>query len=64
MVAATYCETLCKFLFHISEDSYTMIWSKNCLGGTFGPKMPILSKIVILKIGVLGYLEAFFGGYS
>ena len=63
MVTVTYDETLWKCLFYISEDSYTLIWSKKIKGHFFAEK-PIISKSLILKIGVLGYLEAIFGGYS
>ena len=52
-------ETLCKFLSYISEDSYTLIWSKKIV---LGALRGLFSKIVNLKIVILGYLEAFFGG--
>ena len=44
-------ETLCKFLSYISEDSYTLIWSKKIV---LGALRGLFSKIVILKIAIFG----------
>ena len=64
MVTATYDETLPKFHICILEDSCTLIWSKTYVMGIFLPKKPIFSKIVILNIAIVGYLEEYFGEYS
>ena len=59
---------ICKFLLHICGDPQAFIWAKKIDFGAFlGSQSCLILKITVfanLKIVILGYLEAFFGGKS
>ena len=59
---------ICKFLLHICGDPQALIWAKKIDFGAFlGSQSCLILKITVfanLKIVILGYLEAFFGGKS
>ena len=56
---ATYDETLCKFLLYTYEDSHDLFWSKILSREHVEYIYIAWVTMSILKIAILGYLEAF-----